>query len=206
MKSHTMRILTGHPSASPPRRCERMSLRSSPALMSYSLALCDNILAEVGFVPDLAFIAEEMCYRNGPMISPALVRAFMLPSYKQVGAFLHDHGITVFRLSNCGDSRALLPIFIEAGISMLLPLEASSNMDVVRLRQEYPRLVMYGGLDKFCLLAGRDSIDCELETKVPPVLRSGGYIPCLDAVIAPDIPLADYLYYRKRLNRLIDAC
>ncbi len=37
---------------------------------------------------DFAYIWEDMCFKNGPFISPQLFRKFMLPHYEKLTAFL----------------------------------------------------------------------------------------------------------------------
>jgi uroporphyrinogen decarboxylase len=62
---------------------------------------------------------------------------------------------------------------------------------------------MYGGMDKRVPAKGKTAIDQELDSKIPFMLRQGGYIPYLDHLIPPDIPWDNFVYYRNRLNKLI---
>ncbi|MCP4165953.1 MAG: hypothetical protein GY759_08690 [Chloroflexi bacterium] len=55
-------------------------------------------------------------------------------------------------------------------------------MDIVKVRKDFPRLQIYGGLDKRALALGRHAIDTELEYKLPPLLRQGGYLDCGETV------------------------
>ena len=172
-------------------------------LCDFWIALYDKVLAEVDV--DLAIIWEDMCYKTGPLISPALVREFMLPAYKRLTAFYRDHGIKVILLDTDGDCWSLIPLFIEGGITALYPFEVNANMDVVAVRQAFPRLQILGGLNKMALAAGPEAIDRELEAKVPAMLACGGYIPYVDHLVPPDVSWANYVYYRQRLNEMIDG-
>ena len=69
----------------------------------------------------------------------------------------------------------------------------------------YAVFPMVGGIDKRRLAAGRTAIDEELESKVPGVLASGGYIPCIDHGVPPDVSWENFQYYRKRLTGLVDG-
>jgi len=42
---------------------------------------------------DFAMFWEDMCYKTGPLLSPAMFRKFMLPNYRKVTAFLIENGI-----------------------------------------------------------------------------------------------------------------
>ncbi|HUU58269.1 MAG TPA: hypothetical protein VMZ50_01895, partial [Phycisphaerae bacterium] len=41
---------------------------------------------------DFVFVWEDMSYRNGPLISPELVRGFLLPYWREVTDFFRPHG------------------------------------------------------------------------------------------------------------------
>ena len=91
-----------------------------------------------------------------------------------------------------------------SGITALWPFEATSGQNIVEVRTQYPRLGMFGGLDKKALITGtREAIDAELEAKVPFMLERGGYIPLLDHNASPDISWESYAYYRQRLSEMV---
>lgn len=172
-------------------------------LCDFWIALFDQVLDEVEV--DFALLWEDMCYKTGPLISPALVREFMLPAYKRLTGFLRERGVGIVLLDTDGDCSSLIPLFIEGGITGLYPFEVNAGMDVVAVRQAFPRLQMMGGLDKVAVAAGPTAIDRELEAKVPALLRAGGYIPYIDHHVPPDVSWANYSYYRRRLNEMIEG-
>ncbi len=165
------------------------------------MAVLAPVLSQVQ--PDLALIWEDMAYKTGPLISPKLVRELMVPAYRQLTSFFRDFGVRHILLDTDGDCWSLIPLFLEGGITGLYPFEVNASMDVVKVREAFPRLQMMGGLDKMALAAGKAEIDRELETKVPAMLARGGYIPFVDHQVPPDVPLENFLYYRQRLNDMI---
>jgi uroporphyrinogen decarboxylase len=150
---------------------------------------------------DSAEFWEDMAYRNGPLISPALFRQFMLPRYQRLIGALRQSGVTNFCVDTDGDCRQLIPLFLEAGMTAMLPFEVQAGMDIVEVRRHYPHLQIYGGLDKRALAQDAAAIDRELE-KTATLLRQGGYIPMADHLIPPDVPWANFVYYRRRLAEL----
>ena len=62
---------------------------------------------------------------------------------------------------------------------------------------------MMGGIDKHRLSLGRKAIDRELE-KIPFMLESGRYLPCLDHSAPPNVSWDDYRYFCERLRDLIE--
>jgi uroporphyrinogen decarboxylase len=171
-------------------------------LTDFWIALYDPILEYVE--ADCAWLWEDMSFKNGPLISPAMIREFLLPCYQRFTGFLRDHGIRSVLVDSDGDCRLIIPILMEGGISGLMPFEVNAGMDVVEMRKTFPRLQILGGIDKTQLALGKEAIDRELEAKVTPgMLRHGGYIPHVDHQVPPDVSWEDFKYYRQRLAALI---
>ncbi len=170
-------------------------------LADFWIAIYDRVLDQTD--ADSALIWEDMCYKAGPMVSPALFRKFMLPAYKRLVSFLKDRGVAVITVDTDGKCWDLIPLFIEAGVTGLYPFEVNAGMNVVEVRKAFPRLQMMGGIDKTKIAAGREAIDAELESKVPFMLELGGYIPTVDHNVSPDIPWENFVYYRERLEMMI---
>ena len=153
---------------------------------------------------DLFVFAEDLAYKNGSLISPKLFKEFFMPRYKKIIKFLTKKNICdLFMLDSDGDCRELIPLFIESGINVLFPLEVMANMAILELRKKFPKLGLMGGVDKIALIKGKeDEIDRELN-KVDKIISLGGYIPCIDHNIPPDISFEKFKYYREKLNKII---
>ena len=170
-------------------------------LADFYVALYDQVLSLVKV--DYAHHWEDMCFKNGPLISPQMFAEFMVQPYKRLTGLLRDHGVDIVIVDTDGDARKLIPLFLEGGVTALLPFEAQSHMDVAHIRGQYPRLGMQGGIDKKALAAGKAAIDRELEARVPVVL-SGGYIPHVDHGVPPDVSWENFSYYRRKLDAMLD--
>ncbi|MHC4442429.1 MAG: uroporphyrinogen decarboxylase family protein [Planctomycetota bacterium] len=152
---------------------------------------------------DMIHFWEDISFGKGSMVSLETVRKFMLPYYKRIIDFLKARGIKVILLDTDGDCNALIPLYIEAGVTGMYPFEVHCGMDVVKVREQYPKLQMCGGISKSEITKGRETIDRMLEP-VEEVLKTGGYIPYGDHLIPPDVPWEHFMYYRKRLNDIIN--
>lgn len=170
-------------------------------LADFWVALYDQVLDDVS--ADALFIWEDMCYKGGPLISPAMFREFLLPGYQKMSACARDHGVRHVIVDTDGNCSALLPLFIEGGVTVLHPFEAASDMDVVEVRKAFPKLGIMGGIDKREIAKGRAAIDAELARQVLYMMSQGGYIPTIDHSVPPDISWEDYRYYRSKLNEMI---
>jgi hypothetical protein len=153
---------------------------------------------------DCVDIWEDMSYRKGSLISPVHFKKFMMPYYKKISKFLSNRGVDNIWVDTDGDCWELIPLFLEGGVTGISPMEVQSGMDVTEVRKKYPRLQIYGGLDKRRAALGKENIDSEIREKIPFMLKQGGYIPYLDHLIPPDVPWSGFKYYRQELNRLIE--
>lgn len=169
-------------------------------LCSLWLACFESILADT--TVDYAYYWEDMSFKSGSMLSPALYREFLTPVYQRINAFLRGRGIDIILLDTDGNVWGLIPLMLEAGVTGTYPFEVRAGMDVAEVRARYPRLAMLGGIDKTALAQGREAIDREL-ARVAPVIRSGGYVPACDHYVPPDVSLQDFMYYRCRLAAML---
>ena len=168
--------------------------------LTFLQELYSKILPDVTF--DFIFCWEDMSFKNGPLISPAFVREFLLPYYRELVGFFRSFGECKFLLDSDGDVRRLIPLFMEVGIDGMLPFEVAAGMDVVRIAEQYPRLILSGGIDKRRIAQGRRAIDGELESKLPALFRRGGYLPSLDHHVPPEVSYDDFRYYVQRVREL----
>ena len=157
---------------------------------------------------DEFFIAEDICYNHGPLISPDMIHEFLLPYYKQLIANIKSRQIDKARklyiqVDTDGFSDSVIDIYKNGiGMDALSPFEVASGSDVVRTGREYPELLISGGIDKRVLATSKAEIDRLVERIFPAMRARGGYIPTCDHGVPPEVPLENYLHYRKRCIEL----
>jgi len=149
-------------------------------------------------------IGEDICYVKGLLISPDLVREFLLPHYQDVVGQTRGRQKRklYFHVDTDGWAEPAVPLYLEAGMDVMDPWEVASGCDVVEIGKKWPDLVMTGGIDKRVLAAGKDAIDRHIEYIVPPMLERGGYIPTCDHGVPVEVSFEDYLHYRRRVCEL----
>jgi uroporphyrinogen decarboxylase len=148
---------------------------------------------------------EDMAYKGGPLVGPDLFRKFAFRHYQRVCDWLRGQGIEHIGLGSDGKIDSLIPVWLDAGITLLWPFEVQSGMDVLKVRRQYgKRLGIMGGLDKRVLAKGGPVMRAEVD-RVMPLIEEGGYIPELDHSVPPGVSWAnfcDYIGYLKhRLGR-----
>ena len=153
----------------------------------------DQVLPAIDF--DFASGWEDICFKNGPIVTVEFFRDVVMPRYKRIGKKLAAAGIDIWYTDCDGDVRPILPFFLESGINCLFPYEVNGCCHPAELLSEYgPELRIMGGVDKMELAKGPQAIKAYLESLVPLVER-GGYIPFCDHRCPPNVKVEDYLYY-----------
>ncbi|MGE4565882.1 MAG: uroporphyrinogen decarboxylase family protein, partial [Victivallaceae bacterium] len=162
----------------------------------------DQVLGEIDF--DYASGWEDICFKNGPIVSVDFFRDVVMPRYKRINAKLKKHGIDLWYTDCDGDVRPILPFFMEGGINCLFPFEVMGCSHPAELLNQYPELRIMGGVDKIELAKGPEAIRRYLET-LAPLVKRGGYIPFCDHRCPPNVKVGDYLYYLNLKQEMFGA-
>lgn len=153
----------------------------------------DRMLPHFQF--DYAAGWEDICFKNGPLVTVEFFRDIVMPRYKRIRKKLDQYGIKLWYMDCDGDVRPILPYFLEGGVNCLFPFEVMGCAHPGELLDQYRgQLRIMGGVDKIQLASGRPAIRKYLDTLVPYVER-GGYIPFCDHRCPPNVPEEDYLFY-----------
>ncbi len=165
------------------------------------IAIYEEVLGQTDV--DLFIIWEDISAGSGSMVSPAMMHEFMVPYYRRLTGFLKEHGVQIIFVDTDGDCFELIPLFIEAGVTGMYPIEVSCGMDLVKVRKTFPKLQLMGAIPKSEIQYGKERID-EILEPVSEVLRHGGYIPYGDHLIPPEVPWKEFKYYREKLNNMLN--
>lgn len=66
-----------------------------------------------------------------------------------------------------------------------------AGVDVCRIKEKYPQLLMLGGFDKTVMHKGEAAMRAEF-ARILPAVRAGGYIPAVDHQTPPDVTMENY--------------
>jgi uroporphyrinogen decarboxylase len=153
----------------------------------------DQVLGQFDF--DYASGWEDICFKNGPIVSPRFFKAIVMPRYKRIHERLKKYGIDLWYTDCDGDVRPILPYMMEGGINCLFPFEVNGCAHPAELLNKWGKdLRIMGGVDKIALGNGPQAIRAYMDTLVPLVER-GGYIPFCDHRCPPNVTPEDYLFY-----------
>lgn len=158
-----------------------------------------------GITFDYAHFWEDVCYKNGPLLSPAMFEEYTATFYKKITSLLHSHGIDIISVDCDGMVDALLPIWLENGVNTMFPIEVGTwDASIAPWREKYGKAVKgVGGMRKHLLALDHAAIDEEIK-RLKPLARLYGYIPCPDHRIPDDANWETVQYYCEQVKKILD--
>jgi hypothetical protein len=142
----------------------------------------ERISAVVGDTVDAMFLCgTDFGTQDSTFCSPDTFRELYLPYYRQMTDWVHEHtNWKVFKHS-CGAVANFMPLFIEAGIDIINPVQISAKgMDPERLKREVgDRLVFWGGgvdTQKTMAFGTPDEVKAEVARSCRIFGDNGGFV------------------------------
>ena len=86
---------------------------------------------------DAIQLSEDMAYKAHSMISPAMVRRFLMPCYRAWHALAETYGCPILDMDSDGQVSELIPLWVESGINVCDPMEVAAGNDIVAERQRW---------------------------------------------------------------------
>lgn len=152
---------------------------------------------------DFVMISEDMAYKTRSMISPEMVRQFLLPTYQRWVTEIRKSGCPLISLDSDGYVSELIPIWIEAGINCCEPMEVAAGNNLVEYRRVFGNKMAYrGGIDKRAIAKGGRIMEREVMRVVLPLLKKGGFAPGCDHGVPSDISWPNFVKYSRLLAKL----
>ena len=114
---------------------------------------------------DIIGLGGDLACDNGPLISPAHYRAFVLPHIREQAELCHSLGVWCTTASD-GDLWPLLDaLLLESGVDGFEEIDAAAGMDLRRLKERYGwRMTFIGNMDIRWLLTGASAQEVERAT------------------------------------------
>ncbi len=154
---------------------------------------------------DYFTLNEDMCMKNGPLLSPETFRKFIFPHLKRMVEFFKSHGTRYFAVDTDGDPTLLIPLLLDAGVDVLWPIERAAGVSPVEWRRRFGKtLRLWGGVDKRVLTQSREAIRAHLREFIP-LIEEGGFIPTVHHTVPPDVPWENFSYYMEMKQALLEG-
>ena len=156
---------------------------------------------ETGAKFDFAHFWEDICYKNGPLVTPAVFDEKVGSHYKKITGLLIQYGINIVSLDCDGMIDSLIPTWLNNGVNTMFPIEVGTwNASIAPWRKKYGRQLRgVGGMNKNVFALDYAAVDAEIE-RLKPLIEIGGYIPCPDHRIPPDAKWNNVRYYCDKMR------
>ena len=153
---------------------------------------------------DFAHFWEDICYKNGPLVTPAVFDEKVGPHYKRITGLLNKYGINIISLDCDGMIDSLIPTWLNNGVNTMFPIEVGTwNASIAPWREKYGKeLRGVGGMNKNVFALDYAAVDAEIE-RLKPLIELGGYIPCPDHRIPPDAKWDNVQYYCEKMRNVV---
>lgn len=145
-------------------------------------------------------IGNDMGSQRGLMLSPDMVRRFIIPGCRKLVEQAHDYGLKVIYHS-CGSIADVIPDLIDAGVDVIHPIQAlAAGMEPRGLKEKFGDKVSFcGGVDTQDLLVNGSADDVAKKVReLREIFPTGLIISPSHEAIMPDVP-------PKNIRALFDA-
>jgi uroporphyrinogen decarboxylase len=152
---------------------------------------------------DFAHFWEDICFKNGPLISPSVFAEKVGPHYRRVTDLCRRHGLDIVSLDCDGWIDALIPTWFANGVNTMFPIEVGTwDASIQPWRDRYGRgMLGVGGVNKRVFSRDRAAVDAEIE-RIRRLVDLGGYLPCPDHRIPEDCRFDLIRYYCERMRQV----
>lgn len=164
---------------------------------------CAEAVLATGARFDFAHYWEDICFKNGPLLSPNLFNELCAKHYKKRNDLCHKYGIDIISLDCDGVTEHLIPTWLENGVNVLFPIEIGTWGDQFeRARKKYGEKILgVGGMDKTALRKDKAAVDAEIE-RLKRLVSMGGFIPCPDHRLMPGTKFDLVRYYAEEIKKI----
>ena len=151
---------------------------------------------------DNAHFWEDICFKNGPLVSPDVFREIVGPHYKRITDMVKSYGINIISLDCDGVIDSLIPVWFENGVNTMFPIEVGTwGASIEPWRKKYGKeLRGIGGVNKLVFDLDYAAVDAEVE-RMKPLVDLGGFIPCPDHRIHPTAKYENVVYYCNAMRK-----
>lgn len=164
---------------------------------------CAEATLATGAQFDFGHYWEDICFKNGPLISPEIFDELCAKHYKRRNELCHKYGIDIISLDCDGVTEKLIETWLTNGVNVLFPIEVGVWGDQFEpARKKYGEsLLGVGGMDKTALRRDRAAVDAEIE-RMKRLSSMGGFIPCPDHRLMPGTKFELVQYYTEEIKKI----
>lgn len=134
----------------------------------------------------------DIAGKNGPLVSPAFLKNSFFSRLKRIVDAYHNKGLP-FIFHSDGNLTPVMDELVNCGIDGLNPIDVAGGMDVKKIREPYPDLILVGGVDAVHLLPQGDTESVKQATADLIKIAGTRILVGSTTEVGNDIPLENYL-------------
>lgn len=141
-------------------------------IMDFQLGIAKHYI-KLGI--EIAHLGDDLGTQSSLILSPQIIQEFLYPEYKRLFDFYGERNVLI-NFHSCGHIEPLLEFFIDLGVNILNPVQATAN-DLGKVRSvTQGRMALCGGISSSLLMSGPVSkIKEEVREKINQLGKTGGY-------------------------------
>ena len=161
--------------------------------LDWMIKFFDRYLDEIGDYVEMIWMGDDWGTQKGPIVDPQILEQIFIPRYKKFTDFIKSKSNIKVALHSCGSVKWAMPLFIDAGIDVLHPLQGDAlEMDNPgELKEKFgKKLSFYSNIRNQSILVGGtpEDVQMEVRTKIRNLAPGGGYIFSAGHNIQADVP------------------
>lgn len=164
---------------------------------------CAEKVLETGAKFDFAHYWEDICFNNGPLLSPEIFNELCAKHYKRRNDLCRKYGINLISLDCDGVTEKLLQTWFDNGVNIMFPIEIGTWGDQFEpARKKFGNEMRgAGGMDKTAFRKDKAAVDNEIE-RMRRLASMGGFIPCPNHRIMPGSKFELVQYYADEIKKI----
>ncbi len=150
------------------------------------------IMAEIGDLVDIVYVADDLGAQNGPLFSPTTYRQLLKPRQKKLFEAIKQGNDVKILYHTCGSVIEFIDDLAEVGVDILNPVQTSATgMDPIALKSRFGgKVCFWGGIDTQNILpfGTPDQVREEVKRCIDVFAPGGGYVVAAIHNIRPEVP------------------
>lgn len=141
-------------------------------IMDFQLGIAKHYMA-CGI--EVAGTGDDLGTQSGLLLSPTQIREFLVPEYCRLHQFYKQRGVIITRHC-CGHVEPILDTFMELGVDVLNPIQATANDQQKVRKLTQGRMALAGGVSTRIIMEGPPALIRAQARQCMWVMgREGGY-------------------------------
>lgn len=141
-------------------------------IMDFQLGIAEHYLAAGVEVVECG---DDLGTQRALLLSPRIINEFLVPEYRRLYSMYKERGV-IINFHTCGHIEPLIDLFVELGIDVINPVQATANDLSAIVSKSGGRLALQGGVSTKIIMEGpEEAIRAAVKHAIATAGGRGGY-------------------------------